>query len=65
MIGKSQGKTEISLHLSEWIPQAWLQSSVHFRTVLDFLVGPTPKQRGQTSICGNSVELLPTKIELG
>ena len=67
MIRTCQGKTHLSLDLTEGFPEAcqsmgrrWLGLAV-----LDpVAIGPTPQrnQRDQTSICGNSIEP-STKIE--
>ncbi len=63
MIGNSQGETEVPLDPAEGVLRA--NRFLNFRTVLDPLAGPAQWQRGQTSICGNSVETPSTKIEFG
>jgi len=63
MIGKSQRETEIPRDPAEGVLRA--SRYLDFRTVLDPLAGPAQRQRGQTSICGNSAETPSTKIELG
>ena len=62
MIGNSQGEAEIPPDLAEGVLPTG--KVVAERTVFDPRIGPTRKQRGQTSICGNNARsALATKIE--
>ncbi len=65
MIGKCQGKAEISLNTTEVAPQARLGSDCVYELPSIFFLRPTHEQRGQTSICGNNAGSLSPKIELG
>jgi len=57
MIRLCQGKTELSLHLLEEVPEALQYGpriALRFAFVDPLRIRPT-RQRGQTSICGNSL----------
>jgi len=62
MISKSQGGGGLPALFRGISQSAEIGESI-FRIAGDHWVGPT-KQRGQTSICGNSQELPSTKVEL-
>jgi hypothetical protein len=54
MIGNGQGETEIPVDSGEEVLRAGRWFAI--RAALDLLAGPAQWQRGQTSICGNSID---------